>query len=204
MRAPRIGTPTRALALAAGLAASLGGCGIGLPAVATSARPATGVSRAPHGAAAAAGGALSASSGSAAAAVRAFAAAYINWNAADVASRLEALARTSVGRARLELALEAAQTRDDVTLSRGGIANAGTVEAVVRLGGKGDRFLVITRERTTATDRRGYQSLAPAWHVSLATVTLVAALARRLGHRRRGAQRARRGRWAVSAWQPQS
>ena len=118
--------------------------------------------------------------------MRAFATAYINWTAASVALRLRALARESVGQARAELQLQAGEVASDTELHRGQIANSGTVEAVGPLAGSTDRFVVVTRERTSAAHDAAYRGLAPAWHVSVATV-------RRIG-----------GRWALSGWQPES
>jgi hypothetical protein len=126
-------------------------------------------------------------SANAAAAVRRFAGAYINWNAGDVSAQMGALAQQSLGQARSALELAAAQTEQDYELQRGGVANQGTVEAVVALTGHPDQFIVVTRERTTATNTSAYQGLAPAWHVALATVSQVSP-----------------GHWAVSAWQPES
>jgi hypothetical protein len=126
-------------------------------------------------------------SGSAAQAVAAFANAYINWNAHTVAADMQALAQRSVGQARSAMELAAAQTGSDYELRRGGIANSGEVEAVTPLAGSAGRFIVVTRERTTATATDAYQGLQPAWHVALATVASV-------GPRR----------WAVSGWQPES
>jgi hypothetical protein len=119
--------------------------------------------------------------------VAVFANAYINWTARSVAADMAALARQSVGQARSEMELAAAQTGSDYELQRGGIANSGTVEAVAPLGGPGKRYVVVTREQTTATATDAYQGLHPAWHVAVATVA-------RLGP----------GRWAVSGWQPES
>jgi hypothetical protein len=122
-----------------------------------------------------------------AAAVRAFAAAYINWTADTVTARLWALAALSVGQARAAMTLAASQTAADYELRRGGVANHGTVEAVVRLAGGSDRYAVITRELTTATATAAYRGLQPAWHVALATVTRVDG-----------------GGWALSGWQPEN
>jgi type IV pilus biogenesis protein CpaD/CtpE len=129
-----------------------------------------------------------AASGSASAvgAVTAFATAYINWNADTVAADMQALAGQSVGQARSAMELAAAQTGSDYEVRRGGIANSGTVEAVAPLRGPPNRYVVVTRERTTATATNAYQGLQPAWHVAIATVVLVAP-----------------GRWAVSGWQPE-
>ena len=50
-----------------------------------------------------------------------------------------------------------------------------------------DQYAVVTRERTTAANTSAYRGLAPAWHVSLATVTQVSG-----------------GLWVLSAWQPEN
>lgn len=122
-----------------------------------------------------------------AAAVRAFASAYINWNAGSVAAVMASLAARSIGQARSVAALAAAQTAGDYELHDGGVANHGTVEAIAPLPGHADRYVVVTLERTTASASSAYQGLAPAWHVALATVTQLAP-----------------GRWAVSGWEPES
>jgi len=129
-------------------------------------------------------------------AIRRFAERYVNWDAADVTARMRALATASVGQARSEMALTAAQVHADRTLSQAGIANRGTVEAVARLPRRRNRYVVVTRERTTATYSTAYQGLAPAWHVTLVTVV-------RGGAARPGGGIGL-GRWVVSVWQPQS
>jgi hypothetical protein len=120
-------------------------------------------------------------------AVAAFATAYINWNAANVSTRMQELAANSVGQARSAMALAAAQTAGDYELKRGGVANSGTVEAVAPLPGHRGEYVVVTRERTTATNTTAYQGLRPAWHVAVAGVT----------------QLANGGGWVVSRWQPE-
>jgi hypothetical protein len=127
------------------------------------------------------GGAASAS-----AAVTAFATAYINWNAATVAGDMRELAARSIGQARAAMQLAAAQTSSDYELQRGGIANQGTVEAVAPLRSRSDRYVVITRELTTASATTAYQGLQPAWHVTVATVS-----------------RESTGQWVLSGWQPE-
>jgi hypothetical protein len=122
-----------------------------------------------------------------AAAVRAFATAYINWTAATVTARLRTLATLSVGQARTAMTLAAGQTARDYELRRGGVANRGTVEAVSPLSGSATRYVVVTRERTTATATDAYQGLKPAWHVALASVVRVPG-----------------GGWALSGWQPEN
>lgn len=121
------------------------------------------------------------------AAVTAFARGYINWTAESVASDMASLAARSVGQARAAAQLAAAETASDYELHRDGISNSGTVEAVARLAGGGQRFVVVTRERTTATATATYQGLQPAWHVAIATVSEIGP-----------------GEWVVSGWQPQS
>jgi hypothetical protein len=123
----------------------------------------------------------------AAAAILAFASAYINWTAATVARDMLALATESVGQARSATELAAAQVSSDYELRRGGIANSGTVEAVAPLAGRGCRYAVVTRERTTATNTDAYVGLAPAWHVAVASAEQLAP-----------------GRWVVSGWQPEN
>jgi hypothetical protein len=122
------------------------------------------------------------------AALAIYATVYINWNAADVAARLRALARASVGQARSAMILQAAEVASDPELRQAGIANHGRVEAIAPvIGAAANSYVVVTREWTTAADSAAYQGLAPQWHVTLASV------------RRQG-----RDGWVVSAWQPES
>lgn len=121
------------------------------------------------------------------AAVRAFATAYINWNAQTVSADMRSLAERSVGQARAAMTLAAAETADDYELKRGGIANSGMVEAVAPLSRHHDEFVVVTRESTTASNTTVYQGLQPAWHLALATVT-----------------EQRPGEWVISGWQPEN
>jgi hypothetical protein len=121
------------------------------------------------------------------AAIRAFAGAYINWNAQTVSADMRSLAARSIGQARAAMTLAAGETASDYELRRGGIANAGAVEAVAPLAGRRDEFVVVTRESTSATNTTAYQGLEPAWHLALATVT-----------------EQQPGRWVVSGWQPES
>ena len=119
--------------------------------------------------------------------MRRFAIRYINWNAATVTRQMQVLALASVGQARSAMALAAAQTQNDYELRHGGIANSGVVEAVAPLPGRRNEFVVVTQERTTATDTSAYAGLRPAWHVAVAGVTEIAP-----------------GQWVVSRWQPES
>jgi type IV pilus biogenesis protein CpaD/CtpE len=124
---------------------------------------------------------------SAAAAVFAFANGYINWNAHTVVADLRWLAADSVGQARSAMQIEAAQVAADYELRGGGVANAGTVEAVALLRGSKDDYVVVTQESTTATATDAYRGLRPAWHVTIATV-----------------RREPSGAWVLSGWQPES
>ncbi|MGO9750182.1 MAG: hypothetical protein ACLP8S_09410 [Solirubrobacteraceae bacterium] len=124
---------------------------------------------------------------SAAQEITTFATIYINWTAQSVAAQMTELARASVGQARSEMALAAAETGRDSQLREAGIANSGIVEAVVPLPGQRDRYVVVTRESTSATNTTVYQGLGPAWHVTVATILGLSP-----------------GRWVVSGWQPQS
>lgn len=120
-------------------------------------------------------------------AVRRFVIRYINWNAGTVTRQMQVLALASVGQARSAMALAAAQTQNDYELRHGGIANSGAVEAVAPLPGRRNEFVVVTQERTTATNASAYAGLRPAWHVAVAGVTEIAP-----------------GQWVVSRWQPES
>jgi hypothetical protein len=120
-------------------------------------------------------------------AVRRFATAYINWNAQTVATRMRALGAQSVGQARSAMTLAAAQTAADYELRQGGIANSGTVEAVAPLSGHAHKYVVVTRESTSASNTTAYQGLQPAWHLALATVLEL-----------------RTGQWVLTGWQPEN
>ncbi len=127
------------------------------------------------------------SSATAIRAVDVFATAYINWNPQTVAGDMRLLAAASIGQARSAMQLAAAETSRDYELERGGVANTGVVVAIAPLRNTPDRYVVVTRESTTATDTNAYAGLRPAWHVTIATVTSLGA-----------------ARWVVSGWQPQS
>jgi hypothetical protein len=121
------------------------------------------------------------------AAIYAFATAYINWDADTVTAEMRSLAARSVGQARAAVQLAAAQTAGDYELRRGGISNRGRVEAVAPLIGRRNQYAVVTRELTAASNTSAYQGLRPAWHLALATVTMLSS-----------------GQWVVSGWQPES
>lgn len=123
----------------------------------------------------------------AAEALIAFATEYINWNARTVSADMQLLASQSVGQARSAMELAAGETARDYELQRGGIANSGQVEGVSPLSGPGGKWVIVTRERTTATANAAYRGLAPEWHV------IVGKAIERWP-----------GRWAISLWQPES
>jgi hypothetical protein len=178
----------RALALSAAACVALTGCA----SLVQSAPPASNVERAqatheypsPEPPQERVGGA---GSPGAIAAIRAFATAYINWSWQTVARDMLMLSGESVGQARSAAQLAASQTAGDYELRRGGIANSGAVEAVAPLPGRSDQYVVVTRERTTATNTNAYAGLAPAWHVTVATVRELSL-----------------NRWVLSGWQPES
>jgi hypothetical protein len=97
------------------------------------------------------------------------------------------LAAQSIGQARSAMQLAAAQTGHDYELQQGGISNSGTVEAIAPLFASHDRYAVVTRELTTATNTTAYQGLHAAWHLAIATVA-----------------QAGPGRWVLSGWQPEN
>ena len=119
--------------------------------------------------------------------VIAFADAYINWNSHTVSSDMQTLAAESIGQAHSAMELAAGQTARDYELQRGGIVNSGQIEAVGPLTGSKNAWVVVTRERTTATSTSAYQGLAPAWHVTVASAVELSS-----------------GRWVVSQWQPEN
>jgi hypothetical protein len=123
----------------------------------------------------------------AAEALVAFASEYINWNSHNVAAVMRLLASQSIGQAHAEMELAAGETARDYELHRGGIANSGQVMGVAPCSGPGSRWVIVTRERTTATASNAYQGLAPAWHVIVGKAVEL-----------------RPGRWAISLWQPES
>jgi hypothetical protein len=119
--------------------------------------------------------------------VVAFADEYINWNSHTVSSVLQRLAAESIGQAHSAMELAEGETARDYELQRGGIVNSGQIEAVGPLTGSKDEFVVVTRERTTATGTTAYQGLQPAWHVIITRAVELSS-----------------GRWVVSLWQPET
>ncbi len=112
---------------------------------------------------------------------------YINWTA-DTVATAHARARRDERRpgARRRWSWPRPRRPATTSSSAAGSANSGTVEAIAPLAGQRDRYVVVTRESTTATNTNAYQGLRPAWHVAIATVTQQAA--RRLGAQRLAAR----------------
>jgi hypothetical protein len=131
-------------------------------------------------------------------AVQVFAQCYINWTAATVASHLHVLSQVAVGQARSAMTQAAGQVGHDSSITLGGIANSGTVEAIAPVTGERDVYAVVTRERTTATHTSAYEGLRPGWHVTLATVTEI-----KVAHQAPGAGSDGRL-WTISGWQPEN
>jgi hypothetical protein len=116
-----------------------------------------------------------------------FATQYINWTSRTVVADMRTLASESVGQAHAAMELAAGETARDYELQRSGIANSGKVEAAAPLTNSGSRWVVVTLERTIATNSSAYQGLAPAWHVFVCALIRLAP-----------------GHWKVSLWQPVS
>jgi hypothetical protein len=123
----------------------------------------------------------------AAEALVAFTTEYINWNAHTVAADMRLLASQSIGQAHSAMELAAGEVGRDYELQRGGIANSGRVEGISPLNEPGGSWVIVTRERTTASAGTAYQGLGPAWHVIVAKAVELWP-----------------GRWAVSRWQPEN
>lgn len=117
----------------------------------------------------------------------AFASQYINWNAHTVSADMRLLASESVGQAHATMELAAGEVGRDYELQRGGIVNSGVVEGASPLTGPGGKWVIVTRERTTAASSTAYQGLAPEWHVIVAKAIELWP-----------------GRWAISLWQPEN
>jgi len=118
------------------------------------------------------------------AAIERFARLYINWTHSTLADHQRQLAAISVGEASAMQARAAARTPADYELHRSRVANRGRIVALAPARpARTGTYVVVTRERTLGA--RTYEGLAPAYHVTIATV-------QRLG-----------GGWAVSQWRPQ-
>jgi hypothetical protein len=113
-----------------------------------------------------------------------FARLYINWNYQDLANVQHRLAVESVGAARADERLAAAQTSRDTTLARAHLWNHGALVSLAPDRARPGIWVVVTREQTGGTG--GYEALPAGYHVALARIARVT------------------GGWAVDAWEPQS
>jgi hypothetical protein len=118
------------------------------------------------------------------AALERFAHLYIRWNEHNLADNQRTLAAISIGEASSTQARAAAHTPADYELHRSHLANTGRIVAIApSRPAQPGRYVVVTRERTTG--RGTYDQIAPAYHLTLATVQHIP------------------GGWAVSQWHPQ-
>jgi hypothetical protein len=117
-------------------------------------------------------------------ALASYATRYINWSYRTLTEDQQALARSSVGGARLSEQQAAAQSRNDTAITRGQVWNRGqTISISPDLASPG-RWVVVTREQTGGNT--GYEGLPASYHVTLAKLAAVP------------------GGYAVEEWLPQS
>jgi hypothetical protein len=118
------------------------------------------------------------------AALERFARLYINWNEHNLAAQQRTLAAISIGEASSTEAQAAAHTPADYELHNSHLANKGRIVAIApSRPARPGSYMVVTRERTTGTGT--YDQLAPAYHLTIATVRRIP------------------GGWTVSQWHPQ-
>ena len=117
-------------------------------------------------------------------ALAAYATRYINWSYHTLTEDQHALARSSVGAARLAEQQAAAQSPNDTTIARGRVWNHGeTISIAPDLGAAGT-WVIVSREQTGGNTE--YQGLPASYHVTLAKLAPVP------------------GGYAVEQWLPQS
>jgi hypothetical protein len=117
-------------------------------------------------------------------ALAAYATRYTNWSYQTLMEDQDALARSSVGAARLAEQQAAARSHNDTALVRGQVWNHGqTISIAPDLGAPGT-WAVVTRERTGGNTE--YEGLPASYHVTLAKLAAVP------------------GGYAVEQWLPQS
>jgi hypothetical protein len=117
-------------------------------------------------------------------ALAAYATRYINWSYHTLTADQYALARSSVGAARLAEQQAAAQSHSDTAIARGRIWNRGTTISVAPDLGSPSTWVVVTREQTGGSTE--YQGLPASYHVTLAKLAAVP------------------GGYAVEQWLPQN
>jgi hypothetical protein len=117
------------------------------------------------------------------AALERYAAAYLNWNSANVVQRQRELASISLGQARAQALQAAASASRDPELASGRIANHGEVIAISRgQGAAAGKWVIVTSEQTSGQD--DYEGLPPTLHIIYAQLTDT------------------RAGWVLSGWQP--
>jgi len=117
-------------------------------------------------------------------ALAAYATRYINWSYHTLTEDQQALARSSVGVARLAEQQAAKQSTNDTAIARGRVWNHGhTISIAPDLGAQGT-WVIVTREQTGGNTE--YEGLPVSYHVTLAKLAPVP------------------GGYAVEQWLPQS
>jgi hypothetical protein len=109
---------------------------------------------------------------------------YTNWSYRTVTEDQQALARSSVGAARLSEQQAAARSRNDTAITRGRVWNRGQIISVAPDLGAPGTWVVVTREQTGGNTE--YEGLPASYHVTLAKLAAVP------------------GGYAVEQWLPQS
>lgn len=109
---------------------------------------------------------------------------YINWTYRTLTADQEALARASVGAARLAEQQAAALSHGDTTLARGQVRNRGQTISITQDLAHPGMWVVVTREQTGGNTE--YEGLPASYHVTLAKLAAVP------------------GGYAVEQWLPQS
>jgi hypothetical protein len=113
-----------------------------------------------------------------------FATRYVNWSYNTLASDEDALARSSVGAARLSEQQAAAQSHNDTAIIRGQVWNHGQTISIAPDLGAPSMWVIVTREQTGGNAE--YEGLPAGYHVTLAKLAAVP------------------GGYAVEQWLPQS
>lgn len=128
--------------------------------------------------------ALAAATPTQAQAIERFGRLYINWTSTTLVDRQRELAAISIGEASSMQRRAAARTPADHELRQSKIANTGRIVALAPIRpARAGVWIVVTHERTTG--ERTWDGLAPAYHVTIATV------------------RQLKTGWVVSQWRPQ-
>jgi hypothetical protein len=109
---------------------------------------------------------------------------YINWTYQTLTADQEALARSSVGAARLSEQQTAARSHGDTAIARGQVWNRGQAISITQDLAQPGMWVVVTREQTGGNTE--YEELPASYHVTLARLAAVP------------------GGYAVEQWLPQS